>query len=356
MQRTKTTLKTILIILVVIAAIPVLFFVYTAITDYRPMAYVTQIRNFNTQASVPDTLCLMSWNIGYAGLGANSDFFFDGGSMMRPDEKTLVKSLVKIKKRIQSSDSVHIILLQEVDSFARRSYFNNEITFLQQGTSFSNFWFTKNYDVKFVPIPFHNPMGRVVAGLLTMSKFEARHVARYALQGEFSYPKQWFMLDRCFSVLRFKTQYSGDLVVINTHNTAFDDGNIRLQQITQLKNFMQFEYEKGNFIIAGGDFNINPPGYKIPFNNTYNIHPEGPGIPETFFKPGWSVVYDAETPTNRYLNELYKVGQTKTTLIDFFIISPNIKLLQRYTAPLNFIDSDHNPIYVKITLNPLYHE
>jgi hypothetical protein len=44
-----------------------------------------------------------------------------------------------------------------------------------------------------------------------------------------------------------------ELVLINTHNEAFDPGDIRRAQMDYLRTFMIDEYSKGNYVIAGGD-------------------------------------------------------------------------------------------------------
>ena len=66
------------------------------------------------------------------------------------------------------------------------------------------------------------------------------------------------MLDRCFLLSRLALPDGKELVLINTHNEAFDDGSQRNQQMAVLKELMLKEYEKGNYVITGGDWNLNP--------------------------------------------------------------------------------------------------
>jgi len=44
-------------------------------------------------------------------------------------------------------------------------------------------------------------------------------------------------------------------------------------------------------------------------------------------------------------------GVNGTTTIDYFIVSPNIKVLQTKTIDLNFENSDHNPVFIKLCLD-----
>ncbi|MBQ6946894.1 MAG: hypothetical protein IJN42_02510, partial [Clostridia bacterium] len=44
-------------------------------------------------------------------------------------------------------------------------------------------------------------------------------------------------------------------VIVNLHLEAYDDGTAKVEQTKVLANFVREEYSKGNYVIAGGDFN-----------------------------------------------------------------------------------------------------
>ena len=46
-----------------------------------------------------------------------------------------------------------------------------------------------------------------------------------------------------------------ELVLINFHLEAYDSGEGKVAQMKQLSEKLQEEYAKGNYVIAGGDFN-----------------------------------------------------------------------------------------------------
>ena len=71
--------------------------------------------------TLPDTLTILSWNIGYAGLGDNMDFFYDGGRRVRDSRERTARNLKEIVETI-SRVNPDIALLQEVDLDSRRSY------------------------------------------------------------------------------------------------------------------------------------------------------------------------------------------------------------------------------------------
>jgi hypothetical protein len=65
---------------------------------------------------------------------------------------------------------------------------------------------------------------------------------------------------------------------------------------------------------------------------------------------GWKWAYEAESPTNRYLNEVYHPEKTFKCLIDFFLVSPNVEVIQNKTFDLNFRNADHNPVWMQFKL------
>ena len=69
---------------------------YAQFTDYKPKA-VEAAEVLTPKEQLPmllkDTLVFYDWNIGYCGLGKESDFFYDGGKMVRPSQQISEKNL-----------------------------------------------------------------------------------------------------------------------------------------------------------------------------------------------------------------------------------------------------------------------
>ncbi|HNF68339.1 MAG TPA: hypothetical protein PLL28_03135, partial [Chitinophagales bacterium] len=64
---------------------------------------------------------------------------------------------------------------------------------------------------------------------------------------------------------------------------------------------------------------------------------------------GWIWPYDPDAPTNRHL-ETPLDDKTFRTLIDFFLISPNVELLKIKTINNGFDFSDHQPVVMQVRL------
>jgi endonuclease/exonuclease/phosphatase family metal-dependent hydrolase len=348
----RKVLKIFLMILLIAIAAFILLIVYATLSDYRPDNSVELRNQKSTSDTLPDsaTVNLLIWNIGYCGLDRKMDFFYDGGTGVRTPEEQLKLNYAAISSFLQTDDSADMILLQEVDIKSKRSYRFNEVEELSETLGGFSSFYGKNYDVFFVPLPPAHPMGAVNSGLLSLSRINPAATTRYTFPGQYAWPKRLFMLDRCFLVMRFPVSNGKELLVINTHNEAYDDGSIRDQQMAFLKGFMLTEYNRGNYLIVGGDWNQCPPGFKPQFSGEVfdTINNKGVGI--NYVPADWQWVYNPSIPTNRRLDIAYIRGKTMTTVIDFFLLSPNIRLQAIKTTDLGFESSDHQPVSIKIAL------
>lgn len=342
----KAILAVILLLLLVFAGI----IVYAIISDFKPPEK-TIVFNSDKPDILNDSLevSLMTWNIGYCGLDRDMDFFYDGGTKVMTPRKNCLENLEAVKKFLGGNDSIDFILLQEVDRNSKRSYHFNEFDTLTKMLEDYHPFFAINYKVFFVPVPPASPMGKVLSGIAMFSRYQPSSSVRYAFPGEYGFPKQLFMLDRCFMVNRYPLKNGKELLVINTHNEAFDPGDIRKAQMAYLKEFLLSEYAKGNYIIAGGDWNQSPPE----FNPRFSVNPVNNDqmmMTSDYLPPEWKWVYDNTNPSNRSVIAAYDPATTTTTVIDIFLLSPNVKGISVNCINLNFKNSDHNPVRLKAML------
>jgi endonuclease/exonuclease/phosphatase family metal-dependent hydrolase len=353
MKVVKRILKVLLVVIVAIVTGFAGIIIYAIITDYRPgekeiisTGVTTKVLNDTMEIS------LLTWNIGYCGLDKGMDFFYDGGTRVFTPRPNCIKNLSEINKFLKQNDSADFLLLQEVDKDSKRSYHINEFDSLKKSLKDYFPFFAKNYDVFFVPVPPATPMGKVISGLTTFSKYQPSSSVRYSFPGKYGFPKQLFMLDRCFLVNRYPLSDGRELLIINTHNEAFDPGQIRRAQMAYLKDFLLAEYKNGNFVIIGGDWNQTPPDFQSHFsaNKTDTTQMV---IPADFLPSDWKWLFDNTTPSERNVVTAYNPASTTTNIFDFFLISPNIKKVSVEGIQLNFENSDHNPVRVKIKLQKL---
>ncbi|MBN2890794.1 MAG: hypothetical protein JXL97_02915 [Bacteroidales bacterium] len=348
----KKIFKISLTILGIIVGLFAAFLIYAGIDDYKPDEKEVEYASNDPEVLSLDTFSVMLWNIGYCGMDATMDFFYDGGTQPRVSKEQTESNLQDIQDFIVSkADETDFFLLQEVDKKAKRSYKINEYETLNSALPDFKTFFGKNYDVFFIPVPVTKPYGQVTGGLASYTKYESNIVTRFQYPGNYSWPTKLFMLDRCFLENRFKLSNGKELLVINLHNSAFDDGSLRAQQLEYLRTYIDAEYEKGNYLIIGGDWNQSPPNFKPGYlGNFVDDTTTNSYIPVDAFDNGWIYVYSSKIPSNRRSNIVYDKKTTPTTVIDFFLISPNVEPIYVECIDLDFKNTDHQPVMGKFKL------
>ncbi|MEM9983516.1 MAG: endonuclease/exonuclease/phosphatase family protein [Bacteroidota bacterium] len=330
--------------------------IYASITDLKPPPLQeAQLLQKSSLKRVPDTISLLTWNLGYAGLGAEADFFYDGGKTVRMPEVVVqgyLKGLSLEIKRFQSE--VDFFLFQEVDQASRRSYGLNQVDSLSQILPDYAGYFAKNYQVGFVPMPIFKPLGKVKGGLASFSKYQPIASQRHQLEGNYAWPTKLFFLDRCFLLQRYPLANMGrELVVINVHNSAYDDGSLKQKQMNQLKEVLLAEQAKGNYVIAGGDWNQFPPDFRGvgAFLLEETEADSNAFVPSSFPTEEWQWAYDPAIPTNRSLAAPFDDSTTFRSILDFFLVSPHVEVLEVRTKNLGFAFSDHQAVQLTVVLS-----
>jgi len=344
-------IKLILIIILIPVVLFLIFLTYAILNDYKPEP-IEILYESKTPSILNDTIeyNLMTWNLGYCGLGSDMDFFYDEGKQVFTTKERYLENLNKISQFIKNqSTKIDFFLLQEVDLNSKRSFRINQMDTLNACLPKFKSFFGKNYEVFFVPTPILKPYGKVLGGLVSYSIYEPISVKRFSFPGTYSFPVQLFMLDRCFMEKRFKLQNGKELLIINTHNEAYDDGSQRKEQMAFLKDYIVSEYKKGNYILIGGDWNQCAPKFEPNFDGYLMDNVDLMYIPEDYL-PEWKWISQNKVPTNRRLQFPFDKTKSVTTVIDFFLVSPNIEAVGIQAIDLEFENSDHNPVITTIKL------
>ena len=343
--------KKILIACVSLLAIFGIFLGSITLVEYHPKDRENLNTIGNTSSKMVEThteYSITSFNIGYGGLGETEDFFMDGGKNIRPINKAEVENNIQhIKEKLQELDS-DFTIIQEVDEDSKRSYNINQIDELVSDPMSGSFAY--NFKVKYVPFPFP-PIGKVNSGLLSLSNYKIQDAERVSLPNPFSWPVRTVNLKRAMILTRYPIKDKENyLVVINFHLEAYDSGEGKREQTKILSEIISKEYEKGNYVLAGGDWNqtlakdlkIDP-----------NLLTEWTATTvEWDSLPSWEMGVDKKTPTNRSLIKPYVDNKEKLAkfFIDGFIVSPNIKIIETKVSEMDFTYSDHEPVNMKFML------
>lgn len=349
--------KFIKLISIIFASLVIIFGIYLlfmTITDYKPADTVTLAINKNNKNMLKkdSTLSVLTFNIGYCGLDKAQDFFMDGGtgSRSQSEEKTS-ENLKAITDFVQKEDN-SFILFQEVDLSSTRSFHIDQYAFLKDNLTPYNSTFAINYDVPWVPVPILKPHGNVKSGLSTFSKFKTASAMRFQYPGKEKWPRQLALLDRCFIESRIPVDDGSELVLLNSHLSAYDKGGlIRAQQLGFLKEYLTNEYKKGNYVVVGGDWNhLIPDTDPNIFENRQSWPEWLQQMPDDFKPEGFKWVADSSIPTNRTNDAPYINGQSYLSVIDGFLVSANIKIVSVNGHSLEFENTDHNPVTMEFML------
>ncbi len=352
--------------LLIIILIPILYvaicLAHGTFTDFQPEESISlDVDQANDSKVIADSsLSFVIWNVGYGGLGEESDFFYDNGGFLTSAGKMVRAPKENVEKNIDGAlaflgkKEADFYMLQEVDYNSKRSYKINQYEKYKAALPAYSSTFSVNYRAPRVPLPVFEPwnvMGKMESGLGTFSKYTPSSSTRYQLPGEYPWPDRIFHLDRCAAFHRYPMANGKEMIVVNVHNSAYDSGGtLKKAQMEYLQDKFNAEYEKGNYLIIGGDWNQRPHGINPDeFGGKELENPEGMIVPESYFSD-WHWAYDPDTPTNRALKDPYKAGETRINLIDFFLVSPNLEIDTVHTVDMQFAYSDHQPVFLGVSI------
>lgn len=340
-------------ILLVVVLLLGAFIAFLSIKEFKPepIEKVDVVNNENRNNFSGDVVSVLSYNVGFAGLGDNADFFMDGGKQVfATDEKRVEENFNEIVSNLKTNEA-DFYFLQEVDKDSRRTYHFDEVNGFINDTNLAGV-FAMNYSCPFVPYPVP-PLGEINSGLLTLSNSNIASSERISLPCPFKWPVSTANLKRCLLISRVPIENSDkELVMVNLHLEAYDNGEGKEAQTKMLFSVLQEEYEKGNYVIAGGDFNQTFPGSldSYPILNEETWTPSV--LEESILPEGWTFAYDNNVPSCRLLDKPYDVNDETAQhyIIDGFILSPNVETVTVDTLDLGFHAADHNPVYLNAKL------
>ncbi|MBX3431018.1 MAG: hypothetical protein KF779_15645 [Hyphomonadaceae bacterium] len=286
-----------------------------------------------------EPLQITSWNLGYAGLGADSDFVADRGKMFLPPSRAAVaRNLASIQSTLSGFDS-DVLLLQET---ARPGLMNRGVDVLggvRAALPDYEMFFSSDIRTKLMPRPLS-----LEHGLAMMTRVEAPDPRILRLPEE---PQAMFgIVRRHYHTQVLELEVSGrPWTVMNIHLSAFDEGaDVRLQQLRAVFTIAQEAYAQGRAVVIGGDWNMVLTPTSFAHNSDQSalfwIH----DFPRDELPEGWQVVTDPSTPTVRTNERPYHAGENYTTIIDGMIVSPNVAASDVHTLNLGFAASDHQPV------------
>ena len=360
----KKALKIVAIVLAAILIIVIGYMAYVFIAFHRIGDMTLDVHNSTDEQTPANTqLTVVSYNIGFGAYESDYGFFMDGGTQSWAWSKERLDQNLKNIASFLKDQNADLYIIQEVDIDSTRSYHVDERTYLcdalttddNSSITGRDYTFAQNYDSPFLFYPLTQPHGASKSGLMTFSSYKIASAQRVELPIESGLTKL-LDLDRCYSKSRIKVENGKELVLYNFHLSAYtSDGTIAVQQLKLLCEDVQAEYEKGNYCIAGGDFNKDILGDSSVYFGKSDIEytwaqpiPEGTldGFDVTLVAP---LDEQNPVPTCRNADSAYHEGQYVLT-IDGFLVTPNVEVLHSEVIDTGFAYSDHNPVKMEFIL------
>lgn len=361
----KNVLKAALLIAAALVTVALVYALYVIIT-YSRIDDETELEVANnTTLTLRDNkeYTIVTYNVGFGAYSPSYSFFMDtstwksgkvttglyGKGLSRADAENNTEGSAAVLKDLDAD----FILLQEVDTPSTRSYGVDMKSYYEKTFPEMCSTFAVNFHSSWLNLPLLDPHGVANAGLLTLSYYRCSEAVRISYPVSDSVTKV-ADLDRCFSLQRYSVKNGKELVVINSHMSAYDEGGvIRTQQLEMLIEKMEEEYEKGNYVIVGGDFNHA-------LGDEYVS-----AFPSEMVKPDWvSILNDEDLPSSfrivkpstgfsyatcRTADIPYTKGVSYETVVDGFLVSGNIEA-ESEVIDTGYAWSDHQPVLMKFIL------
>lgn len=359
-------LKILLAVILVLALILVGYIIYLQVNYYRieDNAPVTVEQDISTKVITAKDYTALSYNIGFGAYDHPFSFFMDTGVMAdgtkvrgeygraRSEEAVVVNTQGVIG--VAHQEATDFYLFQEVDSGSDRSYFIDQQAEITGEFDSLTATYAVNFHSAYLFYPFTDPHGRVNSGLLTLSRYNIDSATRRSYPIDESFPAKFFDLDRCFVVNRLPVEGGGELVLINSHMSAYDKGGkSRDAQMKLLNAVLAEEYAKGNWVIVGGDFNNALFGTIDTFPTKQQTPTWLVPIDDSDFADHFHLVEpdNAQTVATERASDIpYERGINHEVVIDGFLVSDNITASAK-NIDANFKYSDHNPVRLTFKLN-----
>lgn len=344
-----------LIVLVAGGYVAYVFLTYSRIPDNQELSVGGTAME---QPAVNTEYTIVTYNIGFGAYTSDFTFFMDEGKESRAKSKDSVIQCVDGTSDKALEYNPDFVFFQEVDTDSTRSFHVDEskqiITKFNAVDSYDNV-FAQNYHSAYLMYPITKPHGASNSGLLTESRFDIESSLRRSLPIANGF-KKILDLDRCYDISRIPVANGKELVLINQHLSAYGtdaaQGNAQLEMLLA---DMKAEYDKGNYVICGGDFNHDfTTTSKEYFNpGTDKSYSWCNPFPDDIIPAGFkkcTEYAEGMVSTTRYTNIPYDPAKSFTVILDGFIVSDNVKCNYVQNIDTGYQYTDHNPVVMKFEL------
>lgn len=298
----------------------------------------------HVEALAGDALSITVWNLGYGGLGAESDFVADGGEHMFPPSRAAVRANVDFIAEQLANESADVIVFQEIAHDGPVNYWVNLKGAIDRTLAARDSAFFADFQTRLMPWPLRLEHGQAI-----YSNAAIAETSVVPLPAEDS---AIFGVKRRYAslVARIPREAGGPgWTIASVHLAAFDaDAAVRTRQLHELLAWAQSEYARGQHVVLAGDWNFQIAETHFPHTTDerflFWLFP----FPQDALPEGWRLAADGAVPSVRTNHKPYVAGENYVTSIDGFIVSPNVAVESVSGVDLQFRHTDHQPVRIRV--------
>ncbi|MEQ9506209.1 MAG: endonuclease/exonuclease/phosphatase family protein [Hyphomonas sp.] len=288
-------------------------------------------------------LVIMTWNIGYAGLGEESDFKADGGEMLQPPSKDVVRKNLAGIQEVLRAEQPDVVLMQELagPGFLTRGV--NVVGGVHKALADYVMTFSSDIRTRWLPGPMSLRHG---LGTFLRVANNGTEIVRIA---EEPGPIMGF-IKRRYHVQVTELDVAGQpWTLINVHLSAFDEGaDTRMVQLRQVLDLAKSYHEAGRAVVVGGDWNMRLAATDFAYSASDEAQFWLHDFPKAELAEGWQIAIDPAVASVRTNEQPYVYGVNYTTNIDGLIVSPNVQIESARGIDLGFRFTDHQPVVLTL--------
>jgi endonuclease/exonuclease/phosphatase family metal-dependent hydrolase len=316
------------------------------VLNSNAVASADDIVRRNAQGAGPagEVLSITVWNLGYGGLGRESDFVSDGGEHLFPPSRAAVRGNVAAINELVGREQADVIVFQEIAHGGPVNYWVDLKGTLDRTLAARSSVFFADFKTRLMPWPLAMTHGQAI-------------YSNYLIDGADVVPlpaedTAIFGVKRRYASVVARIPIEGRAhgwTIASVHLAAFDpDAAVRTRQLHELLAWAQREYESGQHVVLAGDWNFQIAETNFP-NTTeerflFWLFP----FPQNELPSGWRIGADATVPSVRTNYQPYVPGENYVTTIDGFIVSPNVEIESLAGVDLGFENTDHQPVRARV--------
>ncbi len=331
--------KSLFLVLKIAAALLLLMVLIVALNFFNGSLKTKQGR-IDGLPEAGNTITVLNWNIGYAGLGKESDFIMDGGENLLPPSEEIVRKNLGGIQAVLKENKADFIFIQEVSEPDMLNLGVDVLDGVKDPLKDYDWLFSYDIRTQFIP-----KNAAVKHGLASFARVDTAPVRLIRLPLEPTRLQGILQRQYHIQAREFTDANGNQWALLNLHLSAFDEGgNVRMKQVDKVIGIADELYAQGKYVVIGGDWNMQ----LAPTDFTYTTEKEDlfwlAVFPHDKVKNGWQIVADTNTPTVRSNERPYLAGENYTTVIDGYFVSPNVEVVSVKTINTDFEYTDHQPV------------